>query len=216
MIVVMTDTQRKIYATALELADEGGLAAVSMRKVAQRLGMSHMSLYPHITSKQALLDGMLDLLLGEHYSLLGQQQARAGWWPRLVAIGQGVRALARRHPNAFPLLLARPSVTPDALRATDALFQVLLDAGVPGAQVPRLERLVATFMLGFAASEVSGRFGPGTLTQRARRAQLSPEEIPAHYRLAEHLDQDTDWDAEFDADLKDLRTLIEAVARSGT
>jgi AcrR family transcriptional regulator len=212
----VTDAQRKIYAAALELADEGGLAAVSTRKVARRLGMSHMSLYPHISSKQALLDGMLDLLLAEHFSLLAQQHARAGWWPRLVAIGQGVRALARRHPSAFPLLLARPSVTPDAVRATDALFQVLLDAGVPDAQVPRLERLVATFVLGFAASEVSGRFGPGTLTPRARRAQLAPEEIPAHYHLADHLDQGTDWDAEFDADLEDLRSLIEQIARRGT
>jgi AcrR family transcriptional regulator len=212
----VTDVQRKIHAAALELADEGGLAAVSTRKVAQRVGMSHMSLYPHISSKQALLDGMVDLLLGEHFALLGQQQAEAGWWPRLVTIGQGVRALARRHPSAFPLLLARPSVTPDAVRATDALFQVLLDAGVPAAQVPRLERLVATFLLGFAASEVSGRFGPGTLTPRARRAQLAPEEIPAHYRLADHLDQGTDWDAEFEADLDDLRSLIEQIARAAT
>lgn len=212
----MTDVQRKIYAAALELADEGGLAAVSTRKVAQRVGMSHMSLYPHISSKQALLDGMVDLLLGEHFALLGQQQAGAGWWPRLVAIGQGVRALARRHPSAFPLLLTRPSVTPDAVRATDALFQVLLDTGVPEAQVPRLERLVATFLLGFAASEVTGRFGPGSLAPRARRAQLPPEVIPAHYRLADHLDQGTDWDAEFATDLEDLRRLIEQIARAAT
>jgi AcrR family transcriptional regulator len=211
----VTDTQRKIYAAALELADEGGLAAVSTRKVARRLGMSHMSLYPHIASKQALLDGMVDLLLGEHHSLLGQTQAQAEWPQRLVAIGQGIRALARRHPSAFPLLLARPSVTPDAVRATDALFQVLLDAGVPDAEIPRLERLVATFMLGFASSEVNGRFGPGTLTPRARRAQLAPQEIPAHYHLADHLDQDTDWDAEFEADLGDLRNLIEQVAGTG-
>ena len=212
----MTDTQRKIYAAALELADGGGLAAVSTRKVAQRVGMSHMSLYPHIASKQALLDGMVDLLLSEHHARLSQRQADGGWWPRLVAIGQSVRALARRHPSAFPLLLARPSVTPDAVRATDALLQVLLDAGIPQPQVPRLERLVATFLLGFASSEVSGRFGPGTLTPRARRAQLAPEDIPAHYQLADHLDQKIDWDAEFEADLHDLRSLIEAIARSST
>jgi AcrR family transcriptional regulator len=208
----VTETQRKIYAAALELADEGGLAAVSTRKVAQRVGMSHMSLYPHIASKQALLDGMVDLLLGEHVRMLDQSADQA-WWPRLVAIGQGVRSLARRHPSAFPLLLARPSVTPDAVRATDTLFQVLLDAGVPEARVPRLERLVATFLLGFAASEVSGRFGLGTRTPRARRAQLDPEEIPAHYRLADHLDHGVNWDAEFEADLENLRTLIEHAAR---
>jgi hypothetical protein len=66
-------------------------------------------------------------------------------------------------------------------------------------------------VLGFAASEVNGRFGKGTLNPRARRAQLAPPEIPAHYHLAEHLDQPIDWDAEFEADLQDLRTLIETV-----
>lgn len=176
------------------------------------MSTSRSTLPPEISSP-SVLDGMLDLLLGEHLSLLGQAQSGTGWWPRLVAIAQGVRALARRHPSAFPLLLARPSVTPDAVRATDALFQVLLDAGVPEAQVPRLERLVATFVLGFAASEVNGRFGPGTLTPRARRAQFAPGEIPAHYRLADHLDKGVDWDEEFEADLRDLRMLIEEIAR---
>jgi hypothetical protein len=79
--------------------------------------------------------------------------------------------------------------------------------------VARVERLVTTFVIGFTASNVNGRFSKGTLNPRARRAQLAPEEIPAHYRLAEHLDRPVDWDAEFDADLHDLRTLIETLRR---
>jgi AcrR family transcriptional regulator len=203
--------RHKILDAALSIADERGLAAVSMRSVAERVGLSAMSLYPHVASKEALLDGVVDVLLAELLPELGKLPADADWWTRLVAVAQGVRRLAARHPSAFSLLLARPSVTPEAVRATDVIYQALLDAGVPDAQVARGERLVSTFVLGFAASEVNGRFSKGTLNPRARRAQLAPADLPAHYRLAEHLDQPVDWDREFAADLENLRTLIESL-----
>lgn len=205
----MPVTRHNILRAALDIADERGLAAVSMRTVAERVGVSAMSLYPHVASKEALLDGLVDVLLAEQLPALESLPADADWWTRLVAAAQGIRRLAARHPSAFSLLLARPSVTPDAVRATDAIYRAILDAGVPDVHVARVERLVSTFVLGFAASEVNGRFAKGTLNPRARRAQLAPEEVPAHYRLAEHLDRPVDWDAEFAADLADLRTLIE-------
>jgi AcrR family transcriptional regulator len=202
----------KILAAALEIADERGLAAVSMRSVGERVGMSAMALYPHVSNKEALLDGVVDLLLAEQIPVVERLPADADWWTRLEALAHGVRDLAARHPSAFSLLLARPSVTADALRATDGVYRALLDAGVPAAEVGRVERLVSTFVLGYAASEVNGRFSKGTLSPRARRAQLAEEEIPAHYRLADHLDRPIDWSAEFRADLRDLRVLVEAIA----
>jgi AcrR family transcriptional regulator len=207
--------RHKILQAALAIADDRGLAAVSMRSVAERVGVSAMSLYPHVASKEALLDGLVDVLLAELLGDLGKLPAGADWWARLVAVADGVRRLAARHPSAFSLLLARPSVTPDAVRATDVLYQALLDAGVPDAQVARVERMVSTFVLGFAASEVNGRFSKGTLNPRARRAQLAPADIAAHYRLAEHLDRPVDWNDEFAADLRDLRTLIETISSAG-
>jgi AcrR family transcriptional regulator len=212
----VVDTRHKILAAALAVADERGLAAVSMRTVAERVGLSAMSLYPHVASKEALLDGLVDVLLAELLPILDTLPADADWWTRLVAVAQGVRQLAARHPSAFSLLLARPSVTPDAVRATDVIYQALLDAGVPDEHVDRVERLVSTFVLGFAASEVNGRFSKGTLNPRMRRAQLAPAELPAHYRLAEYLDQPVDWNAEFDADLHDLRAIIDAHRRNGS
>jgi len=58
-------------------------------------------------------------------------------------------------------------------------------------------------------SEVNGRFAAGTGNPRARRAWLGPEELPAHHALAERLDADVDWDAEFEADLDDLFGLLD-------
>lgn len=99
-------------------------------------------------------------------------------------------------------------VTPDAVRVVDAIYRTLLDAGVPAAEVPRIERLVSTTILGYAVSEVNGRFGVGTLNPRARRGQLPAGALPGHQALAEWLDRDVDWDAEFEADLADLARLI--------
>jgi hypothetical protein len=109
-----------------------------------------------------------------------------------------------------------PDVSPrSAARSADTVDQIyttLLDAGVPAPDVPRLERLISTLVLGYAASEVGGRFGPGTLDRRTRRSQLPAEALPAHHRLARWLDTPVDWAAEFEADLEDLQHLIELAA----
>jgi AcrR family transcriptional regulator len=208
----VTDRRRQILHAALAIADERGLDAVSMRAVAERVGVSAMALYPYVGGKEALLDGLVDVLLAELLPALDGLPT-GDPWTRLEALAHALRALARRHPGAFGLLLARPSVTPDAVRTTDAVYQTLLDLGVPPAQVPRVERLLSTFVLGYAASEVNGRFGAGTHNPRARRAQFAKDEVLAHHTLARHLDRPPDWDAEFAADLADLRVVVDSLRR---
>jgi hypothetical protein len=124
----------------------------------------------------------------------------------------GVRELARRHPTTFTLLFDRPAVTPDAVRVVDSIYRALLDAGVPDKDVPRLERLFTTFCLGFALSDVNGRFAAGEVNPRARRAAAAPGAVPAHDRLAPVLDAELDLDAEYDADLDNLIGLVATLA----
>jgi hypothetical protein len=94
----------------------------------------------------------------------------------------------------------------------DGIYQTLLDAGVPEEQVPRVERLASTIVLGYAISETGGRFA--ATHPREQRAWLDGVDLPAHRRLAKQLDAHVSWDAEFEAALDDLTTLIEHVARS--
>jgi AcrR family transcriptional regulator len=200
----MDDRRRQILDAALALADERGLDGVSMRALATRLGVTPMALYPYVGSKAALLDGIVDRLLAE----LPVPEPELDWQEGLRRMAHGVRALARRHPAAFPLLFSRPAVTPDAVRAVERVYQALRAAGVPDPEVPRVERMVSTFVFGYAVSEVNGRFSTGTVNPRSRRGQLPPAELPAHQALARWLDADVDWDAEFDADLDDLERLL--------
>jgi AcrR family transcriptional regulator len=208
----MADHRPAILDAALEIADEGGLAAVSMRAVAERVGLTPMALYPHVGGKEGLLDGLLERLLSE-VPLPGPE---LDWASRLRTLAHGLRAAAARHPAVFGLLVSRPSVAAGSLLVIEAVFQALLAAGVPAAEVPRVERLVSTFVIGYATSEVSGRFSAGTVDVRTRVGQLPPDELPAHRDLVATLAAGIDADAEFAADLADLLAMVESVAVRAT
>ncbi len=208
----MPDRRQEILDAALALADEKGLDAVSMRAVAERTGVTPMALYPHVGSKAALLDGMLGRLLADLLPPVAAAAESRDWRQRLRTIAHLARGLAHRHPWAATLIFSRPSVAPDAVRVVDQIYAALIDAGVPDADVARVERLVSTFVIGYGASETGGRFSTGTLNPRGRRAQLAAGELPAHHALATWLDIPVDWDAEFETDVDDLVRLVEAIA----
>lgn len=197
-----TSRQPEILDAALAIADERGLDGLSMRAVAQRVGVTPMALYGYFRNKDELLDGLVGRLLTE----LAPSDPGRTWEERLSAIAWATRRVAREHPSVFPLLLFRASVTSDGVGVVDLIYQALLDAGLPEADVPRIERLVSTFVIGFAISESNGRFSAASNESRVRRGG----DAPAHRRLAGHLTAD-DWDAEFAADLSDLMRIIRPV-----
>jgi AcrR family transcriptional regulator len=151
-----------------------------MAALAGRLGVTPMALYRHVAGKSDILDGVVGLLLNEFELPPRASQAP---YDQLEVLARNIRASARRHPSVFPLLLQRPAITADARRARETVYAALRDTGIPEAQIAQVERLVSTAVLGFAVSEVAGRFG------HHRRSQL---------------------DADFTALLALLRTYIEA------
>jgi AcrR family transcriptional regulator len=156
------DRRRLILDQALALVDERGLAAMSMRAVAERVGLTSMALYPYVGGKDALLDGLVDLLRLELDTRYGGDPAGLDWRDRLRALGHAVRAVAHEHPGAFPLLLTRPSAGAATSWLTAALRHVLHDAGVPAAEVPRLARMICAYLLGHATGEITGGLPEGT------------------------------------------------------
>jgi AcrR family transcriptional regulator len=198
--------RQQILDAALAIADERGLDAVTMRAVAARVDVTAMALYPHVTSKDDLLDGLVGRLLAE----LSLPDPGKPWRDRLREIAKSARETARRHPAVMPLLFARPAVTPDGVRVVDAIYLALLDAGVSDREVARVERLVSTFVLGYAISETSGRFAAGD--PRERRALLEGVDLPGHRRLAGKLEAAGSSEAEFETALDDLTELIETIA----
>ena len=150
----MTERKEQVVRAALQIADAQGLDAVTMRAVGARLGVTPMALYRHVVDKEALLDEVLDLAMGE----VEVPDPELGWAERLVALSAGLRAMAARHPTVIPLTFSRPGTTPAVRALVGVVEGALADAGVPERDRPRLERMLSTFVVGFAISEVSGRF----------------------------------------------------------
>jgi AcrR family transcriptional regulator len=181
------DKRRQILDQALALVDERGLAAMSMRAVAERVGLTSMALYPYVGGKDALLDGLVDLLHLELGTVLGQDPADIDWRCRLRALGRAVRQLGFDHPGAFPLLLNRSAAAASASWLTAVLRGILHDAGVPDAHLPRLARMIGGFLLGSVTGEVTGGL-PATATGEARAAEFE-EELTDLVRLVERTDR---------------------------
>lgn len=150
------DKRRLILDQALALVDERGLAAMSMRAVAERVGLTSMALYPYVGGKDALLDGLVDLLTLELGSAVGEDLTDIDWRRRLLALGRAVRSLAYAHPGAFPLLLNRSAAGASTSWLVAALRGILHDAGVPGGRVPGLARMICAFLLGSTTGEITG------------------------------------------------------------
>lgn len=144
-----------ILDAGLAVADDVGVDRLTMQAVARRLDVTPMALYRHVADKADLLDGVVEKLLRE----VELPDPASPAEDQLRLMGRSMRAVARRHPTVFPLLLQRPATTPAARAARDRVLELLGEMGVPEDDRARVERLVSTMVLGFAASEAGGRFG---------------------------------------------------------
>lgn len=116
-----------IVATAIELADADGMAALSMRAVGDRLGRTAMALYTYVPSKAELLDLMYDQVLGE---LPRSYPLDDGWRPALAAWAADLRACYLRHPWVLGISQARPTLGPHEFTLRETVATVLRATGL--------------------------------------------------------------------------------------
>lgn len=189
-------TRRRILEAALALVDAGGLEALTMRRLGAELGVEAMSLYHHVASKDALLDGLVELITLE---IEVPRDDRLDWRDAYRGVLRSYRRAALAHPRAFTLVTTRPLNTPDALRRLEASFAILRRAGLEPDEAIAAFRLGAGFVRGFVLEEVTGRAlgaqpagGRGRLDPR----ELPPDEFPHLSALAPRLAA-VDHDADF-------------------
>jgi AcrR family transcriptional regulator len=118
-------SRERVLETAVALADERGLAGLSMRKLATELGVEAMSLYHHVANKDALLDGMIDLVFSE----IDPPVPGGDWKAELRKRAESTRAALHRHPWAIGEMEGRSQHGLNNLRIHDAVLGVLLAAG---------------------------------------------------------------------------------------
>ena len=185
-----------ILSTAVALVDREGLGALNMRALASELGVGTMSLYHHVPNKEALLDGLVEVLLA---GIELPDPAAGTWDERASRMARSLRAVAMRHPNCIPILVTRPFATDGSLKPCEAAFGVLAEAGLEPEQALVVFRTIVAYVLGFVTMEASGFFGGvGPYCDNEALLELG---LPNLARMAPHM-IDRDVDADFDAGLR--------------
>lgn len=142
-------TRDRVLGTAVDLADEEGLDGLSMRKLAKRLGVEAMSLYNHISGKERLLDGMVDLVFGE----IEPPSIEKPWKEEMRRRAISTRAALKRHSWAVGLMEARANPGEANLRLHEAVLGCLRQAGFPMAAAIHAYSVQDAYIYGFALQE---------------------------------------------------------------
>ena len=168
-------TREQIADAALALADAEGLDAVSMRTLAERLGVGTMTLYGYFRSKDELLDALVDSAVGGT-----EPPPLEGAWTEQLreAVRHGRRGLLL-HPSIVELRVRRPVLRPEALRFAETLLGILRDAGFEVGEATAAFRLLFTYTVGFAALSPAEATEEDRGAARAALAALPPDEFPA-------------------------------------
>ena len=152
----------RIVTAALELVDEQGIGAATMRAVSSRLGVRSMSLYRYVQDRDELFDAVVERIVNELADDPDVQLRPVdGWRPYLTGMAHGVRRYARAHPHAFPLVATRPPAAPwvnpplRSLRWVEAMLTGLAAEGFSDEQVLFTYRTFNSFLLGYLLLETS-------------------------------------------------------------
>jgi AcrR family transcriptional regulator len=163
----------QVLRAAVALADEGGIGALSMRKLGQVLGVEAMSLYNHVAGKGDLLDGMVDIVFSE----IGLPAGDRGWKPAMRQRAISAREVLGRHRWAIGLMESRRSPGPATLRHHDAVLGCLRAAGFSVELTAHAYSLLDSYIYGFALQEASLPFG--TAEETAQVTQEIAGQVPA-------------------------------------
>lgn len=165
-------SKERVFETAVRLADEEGVAALTMRKLAQKLGVEAMSLYHHVADKEEILDGMVEAVFGEIALPEGLD-----WRSAMRERADGLREALVRHPWAASLLDSRRNAGPATLRHHDWVLGSLRGGGFSNAMAAHAQALLDSYIYGFAIQEVSLPFDSTESVEEMAGAML--EAVPA-------------------------------------
>ncbi|MEO3874975.1 TetR/AcrR family transcriptional regulator [Nonomuraea sp. B12E4] len=141
-----------VLEAAIRVADRGGVAAITMRRVAQELGVEAMSLYHHVPNKDAILDGVVDMVFAA-IKLPGADHD--DWREAIRARACSARAVLSRHNWALALMDSRRNPGPATLRHHDAVLGVLRRAGFTLPMAAHAVSLLDSYIGGFVLQEAN-------------------------------------------------------------
>jgi TetR/AcrR family transcriptional regulator, tetracycline repressor protein len=151
-------TRERILRVALALVDEGGLGALSMRRLGAELGVDPMAVYRHLPHKRAIVLSLAEAV----FAALPVPDPARPWEQRLRAWAGAYRALARAHPRLVLEVVGDPeAVGVAAVHANEPLYAALEDAALPPPEIVRCAGVVVDFLNGAVLAEAAAAIGAG-------------------------------------------------------
>ena len=165
-------SRERVLRAATALADEGGIESLTMRKLAQALGVEAMSLYYHVANKEDILDGMVDIVFSE----IDLPSGEVGWRTAMRERAISTRKVLSLHPWASSMMQSRPNPGPALLRHHNWVIGTLRNAGFSIELTAHAFSAMDAYIYGFALQEETLPFD--TAEEVAEIAEAFLEQFP--------------------------------------
>jgi AcrR family transcriptional regulator len=166
-------TVEQIAAAGIEIADQEGLDALSMQRLADELGVGTMTLYTYIPDKNALLEVMLNLA----YTEALPHSLNVGWRQHLEEGALGAMSAYQRHPWALRVFVAGPPTGPSQIKFLEDALQALSETGLEDWEKLDIVMSITSYVRGAAHISVG-------ITEYISRSGLSQEQMGIEYAKA--------------------------------
>ncbi len=205
-------SRERVLSGALTVADAGGAGSLTIRSLAEHLGVKPMAIYYHVANKGEILDGILDLVFSE----IELPKAGGNWRDEMARRAHSARRVLRRHPWAIPLLQSGTAPGSATLRHHNAIIGSLRQAGFSVRMTAHAYALLDSYIYGFALSETSLPInGPETVAEVAesmhQRHPLDDYPHLAEFSTEHIMQPGYDFGSEFQFGLD---VILEGLARS--
>jgi AcrR family transcriptional regulator len=152
-------SRERVMRGAALIAGESGIGSLTIRSLAQALGVKPMSLYHYVANKDEILDGIVDLVFSE----IDLPSLEGSWRPELRQWAHSARQVLTRNSWAIALLESRATPGPATLRHHDQIIGVLRGAGFSVPMTAHAYALLDSYVYGFALQEAALPFNPETV-----------------------------------------------------
>jgi AcrR family transcriptional regulator len=199
-------TREELARRALAIMDAHGSEALTMRRLAEELGMGTMALYRYFPSKDDLMDAAVEIAAPE---VLPPEPGAAPWKEQLAELARAWFQAGLRHPSVARERFGRPLQSPGAMRVTDRAIALLVEAGLSKPDAVAAFKALLIHTLGAAA--IAASEARPEIRQRAseRHASVPAEELPAMASVADELTAALGGDQAFELGLAALLDGIE-------
>ena len=163
-------TEDQILDAAIELLDQGGPTAASVRGIAAKVGVAPNAVYTYFPDKAAIIRGVVERMLGDvdHDVFTDRKEP---WRQRVEALALELRIRLSSHPGVVPLMIGGPMDGPHALALNERLLEVLADAGLSPGDAARASYLLIVYVFGSLALEIADLHGTGPLPPESERVE---------------------------------------------